>query len=242
MAAGGQGAPLVPMADYLLFKKHGNTRAILNIGGIANVSIIRDTKDDLIAFDTGPGNSLLDEAMRVWSKGQLTFDFNGSFAVTGRPVRRLLEELMSHHFFQKRPPKSTGREIFGTDMAAGIFRRYSKAEPQDILSTLTHLTAITIYDALIKFYPDEVIVTGGGFKNKFLMELINTKFEEKGIVVNDISVYGVTPQAKEAISFAILGYRTLNGLYGNLPSATGARHKVILGKGSFPLTIKEDVI
>ena len=239
MAAGGQGAPLVPMADYLLFKKAGASRAILNIGGIANVSIIRDTKDDLIAFDTGPGNSLLDEAMRVWSNGQLTFDFNGSFARTGKPVRRLSDELISHYYFRKKPPKSTGRELFGTDMAVDIFSRYINTQPQDIMSTLTHLTVRTIYNSLIKFRPDEVIVTGGGSKNKFLMELLSTKFKEKGIAVNDISVYGIPPQAKEAVSFAVLGYRTLNHLHGNIPSATGAGHKVILGKFSFPFTKEE---
>lgn len=235
MAAGGQGAPLVPMADYLLFKKAGAVSAVLNIGGIANVTIVRENPDEIVAFDTGPGNSLIDEAMRVWSKGQLTFDFNGLFARTGKPVKSLLDEFISHPFFRKKPPKSTGREIFGITLVEDIFKRYRKAEPQDILSTLTHLTAITIYNALIKFHPHEVIITGGGIRNKFLMELLKNRFDEKGVAVNYISAYGIHPQAKEAVSFAILGYRTLNHLYGNMPSATGAGHKAILGKLSFPL-------
>lgn len=237
MAAGGHGAPLVPLADYLLFNKKGMVRAVLNIGGIANVSIIREKEDETVAFDTGPGNSLMDEAMRIWSKGELTFDYGGSFGLTGRPVKRLLSELLSHPYFKKKPPKSTGRETFGTQMAEDIFKRYGEVEPQDILSTLTHLTAVTIYNALIKFHPDEVILTGGGVNNKFLMGLLCDRFQEKGIAVNNISVYGIPPQAKEAVSFAILGYRTLNRLHGNLPSATGAGHKVILGKITMPPTL-----
>ncbi|MBI5192951.1 MAG: anhydro-N-acetylmuramic acid kinase [Nitrospirae bacterium] len=230
MAAGGQGAPLVPMADYLLFKTEGKVRAVLNIGGIANVTIIREHIDDTVAFDTGPGNSLIDEAMRIWSKGKLTLDFNGSFASLGKPIHSLLIELLSHPFFSKRPPKSTGRETFGTDLAEEIFYRYRKAEPQDIVSTLTHLTAITVYRAIKKFHPDEVILTGGGVKNRLLMSRINEGFKKEGIAVNQISLYGIPPQAKEAVSFAILGYRTLNKLHGNVPSATGAKHKAILGK------------
>lgn len=238
MAAGGQGAPLVTMADYLLFKKPGMVRAVLNVGGISNVTIVRSQIDETIAFDTGPGNSLMDEAMRIWSKGQLTYDSNGSFAGTGKPIRSLLSELLSNPYFRKRPPKSTGRETFGHVMAKEIFNRYRSAEPQDILSTLTHLTAITIYRAVIKFHPDEVIITGGGVKNRLLMGLINEKFKEKfkeeDVAVNDISIYDIPPQAKEAVSFAILGYRTLNKLHGNVPSATGAKHKVILGKITMP--------
>lgn len=234
MAAGGHGAPLVPMADYLLFKKTGKVRAVLNIGGIANVTVVRENIDNTVAFDTGPGNSLMDEAMRIWSKGQLTYDFNGSFAGTGKPISSLLSEQLSHPYFSKRPPKSTGRETFGRDLAEEIFYRNRKSEPQDIVSTLTHLTAIIAYRAIKKFHPDEVIVTGGGVKNKTLMGLINEKFKEEGVAVNDISIYDIPPQAKEAVSFAILGYRTLNKLHGNVPSATGAKHKVILGKITMP--------
>ncbi|MDD5435114.1 MAG: anhydro-N-acetylmuramic acid kinase [Nitrospira sp.] len=234
MAAGGHGAPLVPMADYLLFTKKGAVRAVLNIGGMANVTIVREKIDDTVAFDTGPGNALIDEAIRIWSKGRLTFDKGGHFARSGKPVRRLLSELLSHNYFKKKPPKSTGRETFGTMMAEDIFKRYRRCEPQDIISTLTHLTAITMYDAVIKFHPDEVILTGGGVKNGFLMDILSEKFRGNGISMNEISVYGIPPQAKEALSFAILGCRTLNRLHGNLPSATGARNKVILGKITMP--------
>src|SRR3989304_2117504 len=203
MAAGGQGAPLVPLADYIIFKKSGRVRSILNIGGIANVTIIKKKMDDTIAFDTGPGNSLIDEVMRILFKGEKLYDKDGSFARSGRPVKGLLDELLTHPYFRKRPPK------------------------------LTELTSITVYNAIIKFRPDEVILTGGGSKNKFLAGLITDKFKKNKVAVNNISIYGIPPQAKEAVSFAILGYQTLNRRPGNITSATGARHKAILGKTIF---------
>lgn len=230
MAAGGQGAPLVPMADYLLFREEGIVKAVLNIGGIANVTIVRNRLNNTVAFDTGPGNSLIDEAMRLISKGQKAFDKNGTFARSGRPVPKLLKELLTHPYFKKKPPKSTGRETFGAGMAADIFKRYKTSEHQDIVSTLTHLTSMTIYDSIIKYSPDEIILTGGGIHNKFLMELIKDSFKHDVRKISEISAYGIPPQAKEAISFAILGYLTLNNKPGNIPSVTGAGHSVILGK------------
>ncbi|MEK6713303.1 MAG: anhydro-N-acetylmuramic acid kinase [Nitrospirota bacterium] len=234
MAAGGQGAPLVPMADYLLFKESGKVKAVLNIGGIANVTIVRDKMDDTIAFDIGPGNSLIDEAMLLISAGNKSYDKDGAFAKSGRPLPKLLNELLSHPYFKKKPPKSTGRETFGAGMIKDIFKTYKKYEPQVIVSTLTHLTAITVHDAIIKFQPDEIILTGGGVKNKFLMELINENFKKDSITLREISAYGIPLQAKEAFSFAVLGYLTLNNKPGNIPSVTGARHRVVLGKISLP--------
>src|SRR3990172_1658440 len=137
MAAGGQGAPLVPMADYLLFKESGKVKAVLNIGGIANVTIVRDKMDDTIAFDIGPGNSLIDEAMLLISAGNKSYDKDGAFAKSGRPAPKLLNELLSHPYFKKKLPKSTGRETFGTTMVRDILKKYRKHKHQDILSTLT---------------------------------------------------------------------------------------------------------
>ncbi|MCC7203146.1 MAG: anhydro-N-acetylmuramic acid kinase [Nitrospirae bacterium] len=234
MAAGGQGAPLVPMADYLLFRRSGKVTAILNIGGIANVTTIRDKIDETVAFDTGPGNSLIDEAMLLIFKGEKSFDRNGAFARSGRPVPKMLNELLSHPYFKKRPPKSTGRETFGAGMAKDILKRYKKFEYQDIVSTLTHLTARTIYDSIIKSRPEEIILTGGGVKNRFLTELIHGHFNDSAIRLSEISCYGIPPQAKEAVSFAILGYLSMNRKQGNVPSVTGARHGVILGKATLP--------
>ncbi|MDZ4384259.1 MAG: anhydro-N-acetylmuramic acid kinase [Nitrospirota bacterium] len=249
MAAGGQGAPLVPLADYLLFKKSGLVRAVLNIGGIANVTIVREKMEDTIAFDIGPGNSLIDEAMKLYSKGKRSYDRNGSFARSGRPVKRVLDKLLSHPYFRKGPPKSTGRETFGVEMVKEILTKkgtdlFSGTVPKnksvplsrarDIAATFTHLTAITIHNALLKFKPDEVILTGGGVNNKFLVELIHSMFKNDGVAINEISIYGIPPQAKEAMSFAILSYQTLNHMPANIPSVTGARHEAILGKITFP--------
>ncbi len=230
MAAGGHGAPLVPMADYLLFKESGKVRAVLNIGGIANVTIVRDRIDDTVAFDIGPGNSLIDEAMLLISKGKKSFDKNGAFARSGEIIPGLLKELISHPYFRKKRPKSTGRETFGITMVRDILKKYRKYKHQDIVSTLTHLTAITIYNAITRFKPDELILTGGGVKNIYLAELINDQFKNSNVIISRISGYGTPEQAKEALSFAILGYLTLNNKAGNIPSVTGARHAVILGK------------
>ena len=230
MAAGGHGAPLVPMADYLLFKESGKVRAVLNIGGIANVTIVRDRIDDTTAFDIGPGNSLIDEAMLYISNGKKSFDKNGAFARSGEIIPGLLSELLSHPYFRKTFPKSTGRETFGTTMLKYIFNKFEKFNPPDIVSTLTHLTATTVYNAILKFKPDEIILAGGGVNNCFLTELIYDKFKSDGVKIRNISDYGIPSQAKEAVSFAILGYQTLNGKAGNILSVTGARQAVILGK------------
>lgn len=235
MAAGGQGAPLVPMADYFLFNRKGKVRALLNIGGIANVTVVRERMEETVAFDTGPGNSLIDEAMRLSSAGKRSYDKDGSFARGGMPIKKLLDELLSHPYFRKRPPKSTGRETFGEGMVRNIFLRYRGTRSRDIVATLTHLTAMTIHDATVKFRPDEIILSGGGVKNRFLVELMKGMFTEEGITVNNISAYGIPPEAREAMSFAILGYQILNRRPGNIPSATGARHEAILGKIALPI-------
>ncbi len=234
MAAGGEGAPLVSISDYLLFHKKGDVRAVVNIGGIANVTLVKESKDNVLAFDIGPGNSLIDEAMRIYSKGRKFFDRNGLFAKSGKPDKKLYKGLSYHPFLKKKPPKSTGREVFGTEMVETIFNKYHNLKPENIVSTLTHFTAKIIYDAVILYKPNEVIVTGGGTKNKYLMKLIHDRFNEHNIPVNNISHYGIPPEAKEAVSFAILSYLTLNRIPGNIPSATGARHEVILGKISLP--------
>ncbi|MBI5096985.1 MAG: anhydro-N-acetylmuramic acid kinase [Nitrospirae bacterium] len=241
IAAGGQGAPLVPLTDYLLFKKPGQVRAVLNIGGIANVTIVREKMEDTVAFDIGPGNSLIDEAITLITGGRKSFDKDGAFAKSGRPVKRLLDELLAHPYFRKGPPKSTGRETFGAQMVKDILTKKGtdlKSVPssrsRDIVATLTYLTAIIIHDALIQFKPDEVILTGGGVNNKFLLELIHSMFKSDGVAINEISIYGIPPQAKEAVSFAILGYQTLNHRPGNISLVTGARHNVVLGKITLP--------
>ncbi|HEC96540.1 MAG TPA: hypothetical protein ENI58_00010 [Nitrospirae bacterium] len=171
---------------------------------------------------------------KYYSSGRLAFDRHGSVAESGRPDKGLLKELLRHPYLKKRPPKTTGREFFGAEMVKDIFSRYGKLAIEDILSTLTYFTATSICRAIIPHGPDEVIVTGGGTKNRFLMKLIHGMFEAKEITVNNISKYGTPPEAKEAVSFALPGYQTLNLQPGNLPSATGALRKVILGKITLP--------
>jgi len=234
MAAGGQGAPLVPLSDYLMFRNKGLTRAVLNIGGIANVTIVRDRPEDTIAFDTGPGNALMDEAVKIFTGGKLPFDRNGAIARKGKVNGKLLKELLSHPYFRKGPPKSTGREEFGREMVSGILRKHRSLSFEDTVATLTHLTVISIHMSLGRYSPDELIVTGGGTKNSFMTGLLRDMFREGGTDVNDISRYGIPPLAKEAVSFAVLGYLTLKGRAGNIPAATGAGHPVILGKLTLP--------
>ncbi|MBF0606394.1 MAG: anhydro-N-acetylmuramic acid kinase [Candidatus Magnetobacterium sp. LHC-1] len=234
MAAGGHGAPLVPLADYILFKKGGSTRAVLNVGGIANATIVKDTLTDTLAFDIGPGNCLIDEAVVIYSDGAASFDKNGSMASSGTPHLPLLEELLRHPFFKQPPPKSTGREMFGAELVRGIIKRNDTLTQNDMLSTLTHLTAQSIFDAIRPYKPQEVIVSGGGSRNASLMALLTEQFNKKGCKVGSISSYGFLPEAKEAVCFAILGYMTLKHRPGNLPSATGASRPVLLGKITLP--------
>ncbi|KWT88353.1 anhydro-N-acetylmuramic acid kinase [Candidatus Magnetominusculus xianensis] len=232
MAAGGEGAPLVPLADYLLFKKSGATRAVLNIGGMANVTILRERPQDTIAFDTGPGNSLMDEVVRHFSHGKKTFDKNGSMAKKGRLNEDFLHELLAHPYYKRRPPKSTGRELFGTRMAEDIISRCRHLPHWDILSTLAHLTARSIAKSIAPYKPDELIAAGGGSKNPFLMDILRELLQ--GVRLSNISEYGIDAEAKEAVCFAILGMRTLKRMPGNLPSATGAEREVILGEITLP--------
>ncbi|MBF0465105.1 MAG: anhydro-N-acetylmuramic acid kinase [Nitrospirae bacterium] len=235
MAYGGQGAPLVPLSDYLMFKKQGAITAVLNIGGMANVTILTESIEDLIAFDTGPGNSLIDDTVMLLSGGKHAFDKDGIIARGGILDKNLLNELMKHPYLKKKPPKSTGRETFGKTLSEDIFyNRYSHLKKEDIVCTLTHFTAKTIFNSISPYKPTEIIVTGGGVKNTYLMELLSGLFLPTGADIKNISEYGIPPEAKEAVSFAVLGYRALIGLPGNVPSATGASRSTILGKFTYP--------
>lgn len=227
MAAGGQGAPLVPYADWLFFKG-SLVRAVQNIGGIANVTVVMPKKEDVVAFDTGPGNCLIDEAMGLLYGRP--FDRGGRVAESGTPDMRLLNRLLKHPYFSKKPPKSTGRETFGEALARGAAGGRKKA---DVVSTLTHLTARSIRNAYEEFiFPhfglDEIILAGGGTKNKYLVGLLKGLF--RPIKVALIDEYGIPSAAKEAMSFAVLARETLSGRPSNLPGATGASRPVVLGK------------
>jgi len=235
MAAGGQGAPLVPYADYILFKHKRLTRAVQNIGGIANVTFLPGgcMQDDIIAFDTGPGNMVIDGMIRIISGGGKSYDAGGKMALRGAVDKRLLDELLRHPFFRRRPPKSTGREEFGADFTERIYRRAGKRSlsDADIVATVTALTARSIARAYRRFLPvmpDELILCGGGSHNRTLVEMLHDELPEVKMLSTDD--FGISVDAKEAISFAILAWATVKGMTNNVPAATGAERAVILGK------------
>ena len=233
IAAGGHGAPLVALADYVLFSEKGKIRAVQNIGGIANLTIVPGNMGDVIAFDTGPGMSLIDEAVKLLTNGRTHYDIDGWLAAKGKVIQPLLKKLMSHPYLKKQPPKTTGREAFGKTMAKDIIRRHNKSQAGDILATLTHFTALSIKKAckdfvFPKFAVSEIILCGGGCKNNFLVRLLRDFLAP--VKLKSIEEFGIPYQAKEALSFAILANETLSGRQGNVTGATGARHPVILGK------------
>ncbi len=242
MAAGGQGAPLVPLVDWLLLQHPSKTRIALNIGGIANLTVLpaKAKASDVLAFDTGPGNMLIDGAVRHFSGGTLNYDRNGEWARQGRVDKNLLRWLMSHPFLRQPPPKSTGREMFGEAFLREVFKRanFLGLTERDTLATLTAFTAESIADAIKRFVlpkfgqVDELIVSGGGANNPTLMGMLSQRLPKVKIRRSD--ELGINADAKEAIAFAVLAHRTVMGLAGNVPSATGAKMPVILGSITLP--------
>jgi len=235
MAAGGQGAPLVPYADYVLFRHRTRSRIVQNIGGIANLTWLpaRCRVGDVVAFDTGPGNMVIDAVVSLLTGGRRHFDKDGAMAAGGKVCSALLTECLRHPFFARRPPKSTGREEFGLPYARRFLAAARKKglEPADIVATATALTATTIADAYRRFLPrlpDEVVLAGGGARNRALVAMLRSGLE--GIHIRLSDELGVNADAREAVSFAILAYATVKGLPGNVPSATGASEPVVLGK------------
>ncbi len=235
IAAGGQGAPLVPYSDYVLFRHHTQSRAIQNIGGIGNVTYLpaRGTIDDIIAFDTGPGNMIIDGLVSLLTNGKMTFDPDGRFAGKGTVRDTLLQEMMNHPFLRKRPPKSTGREMFGMPYCRELFKRARsrKIGKDNLLATVTAFTAETIADAYRRFLPrlpDEIYLAGGGAYNATLVRMLGNRLPE--IPIGSTDDLGIPIDAREAIAFAILARETILGRANNVPSATGAGRPVILGK------------
>lgn len=230
MAAGGEGAPLVPYLDWLLFADPGCARAVQNIGGIGNVTYL-PAHGGYLAFDTGPGNVLIDEAVRLLTNGAQSYDRDGRLAAAGCVDEALLQEWLAHPFFQAAPPKSTGREQWGPEQA----RRYLEqarargCTAADAIATLTALTARSIADAYRRFLGavDEVLLCGGGARNPTLVRMIAAALPTAR--VRCVDELGLNADAKEALAFALLGYATLHGWPANLPAATGASHPVVLG-------------
>jgi anhydro-N-acetylmuramic acid kinase len=242
VALGGQGAPLVPFADYALYRHPKLGRVSLNIGGIANVTLIPPGagSTEVLAFDTGPGNMLIDALVRHTTRGRAAFDKGARLAARGKLNRALLAALRRDRYFRLRPPKSTGREYFGAAYLQKLLRlgrRYG-AGPNDLIRTTTLLTPLSIADALRRFVPpgvklSQVIVSGGGASNPLIMAGLAALLSPLEVLPS--SVLGVPVDAKEAIAFAVLAYESFHRRPSNLPSATGARGPAILGKVSYAL-------
>ena len=239
VALGGQGAPLVPYFDFLVFHSSYKNRALLNIGGISNITILNKKckQKDVLAFDTGPGNMLIDFLMkRFFGKD---FDDNGEVARSGKINDDLFIALITQDsFIESSPPKSTGREYYGKDFLNHLLEEFSNVPPEDWLHTLTKFTAYAVYRNYEKFIKeetivDELFVSGGGAKNKFLYQSLSDYFG-KQTEVKVIDEIGISSDAKEAICFAVLANETISGNTSNIPRTTGASHATILGKICLP--------
>jgi anhydro-N-acetylmuramic acid kinase len=230
IAAGGEGAPLVPLVDWLLFRRSGATRACLNLGGIANVTVVTEDAAAVRAFDLGPANMPMDLVVQAWTAGAETFDRDGARAAAGRVDSALVAELLRHPYLALPPPKSTGREAFGDVFVTPLLARYRGREA-DLLASLTRFTAESVAAGIRRWVPeriDELLASGGGVRNRTLMAALGAALAP--IPVRSLAEVGVDPDAKEAVAFAVLANETLFGRPGNVPGATGAAGPRVLGK------------
>ncbi|MCI0355723.1 MAG: anhydro-N-acetylmuramic acid kinase [Acidobacteria bacterium] len=243
VAVGGKGAPLVPFLDYLVYRHKRIGRILQNIGGIANLTAIpaAAAPDKVVAFDTGPGNMVMDALMeRLFRQ---PYDRDGRVAAQGKVREDALTKLLQHPFFAQKPPKTAGREEFGREFVAGVLRLCRGARKEDVVATATALTARSIDVALRKFcFTTEarrhggfhdLVVSGGGARNRTLARMIAKEVAPLGLRVRQSDEFGVPSDAKEAIAFAVLAYQTWRRQPSNVPAATGARRAVVLGKVSY---------
>ncbi len=242
MAAGGKGAPLVPFLDYALYRHRRYGRIVQNLGGIGNLTAIppRALPEDVVAFDTGPGNMVIDAVTQeLFAR---PYDRNGRLAARGEPIERVLQQVLRHSFFRQRPPKTAGREQFGREFVREFLRLCRRADETDIMATATALTARSIGVAVRKFVLPlvelplrfrEFVVSGGGTKNATLMRMIREELAPLKMRVRTSDEFGLPAEAKEAAAFALLAYQTWRRLPSNVPSATGAKRTAILGKVSY---------
>jgi anhydro-N-acetylmuramic acid kinase len=239
MAAGGKGAPLVPFLDFLLYRDSRVGRIVQNIGGIANLTAIpaSASSNSVVAFDTGPGNMLIDAVTdQLFGK---VFDRDGRIAGSGAVLDPVISDVMRGSFFRRKPPKTAGREEFGREFAQDFVRRCGRVDKRDIVSTATALTARSIADALRRFvihrtvsYRD-FIVSGGGASNPTLMAMLANELRPLGLQIRTSDEFGLPSEAKEAAAFALLAFQTWNRKPSNVPAATGAKWPAILGKISY---------
>jgi anhydro-N-acetylmuramic acid kinase len=238
IAAGGKGAPLVPFLDYAVFRDSRVGRIVQNIGGIANLTAIPAgaSPQDVIAFDTGPGNMVIDALTEKLLREP--FDRDGRIAASGKVLQPVLRDFMRHPFFRKPPPKTAGREEFGREYAELFLRKSGRADQRDVIATATALTASSIADAIRRLIPGaksykEFIVSGGGTKNATLLAMLASLLTPLGLRMRMSDDFGIPSEAKEAVAFALLAYQTWNRRPSTIPSATGAKRPAILGKVSY---------
>ncbi len=236
VAAGGEGAPLTPYADFVLFGRRRG-RAVLNLGGIANLTILGPSLDDVRGFDTGPGNMVLDGLLQAATGGRKRFDAGGQLALRGRILEPLLGWMLAHPYLRRRPPKSTGREEFGEPFVRALLARGPRARIEDLLATAVEFSAACVALSIRRFVPEslrptEVLLAGGGIRNAALLEALRRRLAPAR--VGSTAEAGLDPLAREAVAFAILANDALAGLPTNLPRVTGAGRAVTLGKFSLP--------
>lgn len=241
MAVGGQGAPFAPYGDLILFRHPERGRLLQNIGGIGNCTALPAGADpsDVLAFDTGPGNMIMDAVAHMLTEGRLSYDEGGTWAARGNPDQVLLREMMAHPYFQAEPPKSTGRELFGHNYAVSFLEqaRLRSLSDEDTMATAAAFTAHSIADSYVNYvFPhhrmDEVIVTGGGAHNKTLLSMLGELLPEQKVMTS--KALGFDDDAKEAVIFALLGNDFMLGVPNNLPAATGAHKPTVMGKLALP--------
>jgi anhydro-N-acetylmuramic acid kinase len=233
MAAGGKGAPLVPYLDYLLLRHRGRGRVALNIGGIANLTAIppNTSTDRVIAFDSGPGNMVIDQLVGRITSGRQMFDRDGAMAASGQPDPKLLAKLLRDKYFRAKPPKTAGREQYGSEFVSKLLD--TELSSEDLIATATALTAESIALGVRNFVMtemrvDEVFVSGGGTHNPTLMRMLRKALDP--IPVMETTEMGLDVDAKEAIAFAVMAYETAHCRPSSVPMATGAKKSVVLGK------------
>jgi anhydro-N-acetylmuramic acid kinase len=233
MAVGGQGAPLVPYFDWLVFRSRTRNRLLLNIGGIANITVLprNCSQEQVSAFDTGPGNMVVDSLMHEFYGKP--YDQDGRVATKGAVSLDLFGAMVRHPYLRLRPPKSTGREEFGEEFLRDLLRSAKGYDREDIVATASQFTAYAVFDGYRRFVgrrmkADEIIVSGGGARNRFFLDELRRYFP--GSSIRPIDEFGISSDAKEAICFAILAHETIAGNAANLPRVTGARKRVVLGK------------
>ena len=264
MAAGGKGAPLVPFLDYVVYRDTRVGRIVQNIGGIANLTAIPAgaSPEDVVAFDTGPGNMVVDAVMeRLYGR---PYDRGGRVAAEGKPLGPILKVLLQHPFFRREPPKTAGREEFGREFVADFLRRCGRARKEDVVGTATALTARSIGKAVRSFVLpsaakaarkesasgtanavpsrkqrdqgatfSDYVISGGGARNRTLVAMLRAELEPLGLTLRSCDEFGVPSAAKEAVAFALLAYETWHRRPSNIPVATGAQRPAILGKISY---------